>query len=195
MMKRPMVMLLLCLALPVLSSITHGQNQAALLVDRVANFHIKQEASRPALSLPVGKGSWLIEVNRSGGMRGGKESVSINSAGEIVVTSERYRNGQREVDCSRKEKLSGAELFKLKQAILSAKPSTWQDRYSDPKHPICCDQPTTELSLQRLEARGKARTYSASWYPGSSKLRPADLDAVATLVQTIWNDVRDRCEK
>lgn len=195
--KRALVLAAIALlsALHVPSSITHGQNQADSFVDRAANFHVKQEASQLALSLPVGKGSWLIEVSRSGGKRPGKESVRINSAGEIVVISEHFKNGQREVDCSLKEKLSHAELLKLKGAILSAKPSVWQDRYSDPKHPICCDQPTIELALQKLEARGKARTYSTSWYPGSSKLRPADLDDVATLVQTIWNDVRDRCEK
>lgn len=193
-MKR-ILLLLLCLALPALSSITHGQNPKNSKSFRAANFYIEQEASQAALLLPAGKGSWLIEVNRGGGMRPGKERVRINSAGEIVVISEHYRNGQREVDCSRKEKLSRSDLLKLKQAILSAKASAWEERYSDPKHPICCDQPTTELSVQQREAGARAQTYSTSWYPGSSKLRPADLVAVETLIQPLWNNTRDRCDK
>lgn len=194
MMKR-MFASLLCLALPVLSSVMHGRNLEGAQNFLAADFFIEQEETQVALQLPAGKGSWLIEASRSGGMRPAKDSVSINSAGEITVISEHYRKGQRQVDCSRKETLSRSDLLKLNRAILSAKPSAWKERYSDPQHPICCDQPTIELSLRWREARGMMRTYKTSWYPGSSQLRPVDLVDVQTLIQPLWNNTSGRCDK
>jgi hypothetical protein len=163
--------------------------------DEAGIFSLKQETNAVALSLPQAQGAWLIEISRSGGMRPHKDSVSINSEGEIGVTSESRVAGRVKVDCALKEKLPAEDSGKLKQAVSSAKPSAWSSRYSDPAHPICCDQPTTSLTLQLRQPDGTARTYSTSWYAGSAKMRPADLVEVLTLAQPLWNNLSERCNE
>jgi hypothetical protein len=159
-----------------------------------------QEAQSVA-SLPPTDGVWLIEMSRSGGMRPAKESVQINSEGEINVISEHYEQGRTVVDCSFKGKLSAEDFLKVKKALNSTNRSKWRESYDDPKHPVCCDQPTTHLTLRRREIGegdgGGDGTVSqtTSWYPGSSELRPRDLATLATIAQTLWNNAREHCTK
>lgn len=158
-----------------------------------------QEEAQTRL-LPQKDGAWLIEMSRSGGMRAGKESVFINSDGEISVIAERYESGRTVIDCSYKGKLSAEDFQKLKTAMTSAKLSKWREGYDNPKHPICCDQPTTSLTVHRREiAEGDGGgdgtvSQTTSWYPGSSQLRPKDLVNLATIAQTLWNNTRERCQ-
>jgi hypothetical protein len=203
MMKRVLVFGL-CLALVSLSyaaaqvedskAFSSSQNSGA----RAEMFAELQETPT-ALALPDAHGSWLIEMSRSGGMRPGKESVQINSDGEINVTSEHYANGRTVVDCSRKEKLSAEDLRQLKAALRAVKLSRWRESYDDPKHPVCCDQPTTHLTIHRREiGEGDGGgpgsvSQTTSWYPGSSELRPKDLTELAAVTQTLWNNARARC--
>src|ERR1041384_2203580 len=151
-MMRRIFVSLLCLAFFALLPIARGPNARSFTKSGYDNenskFVLRDEGDAPALSLPKGKGAWLIEISRSGGKQPVKESVHINSAGEIDVLSEQMRAGKTTVKCSRKEKLSARELLKINAAITSSKPSAWQDHYSNPKYPICCDQPTTEVKLQ-----------------------------------------------
>jgi len=198
-MMRRMLAFMLCLSFLALSSTTRGRggegDRANSLRKSENNcFVVSDEGDAPALSLPKGKGAWRIEISRSGGMRPVKETVELNSTGEIIVLSEQMSGGKRSVNCSRKEKLSARELLKINAAITSAKPSTWKDSYSDPSHPICCDQPTTEVKLQRRGDKGQEET-STSWYPGSYNLVPSDLKAIATFIQPQWDAVRDHCDK
>lgn len=209
MMKR-MLLLVLCLSLVLLVSITHGQSQSGSqtfqrfkirlcagesFVDEAGSFFNKPQVTPVVLSLPRAKGAWLIEVSRDGGMRPSKSSVSINSAGDISVTSEHSANGGPVIDCSLKERLAVKDLRALKQAIASAKPAAWEERYSDPKHPICCDQPTTSLTLEWRASDGSKKTYSTSWYPGSAKLRPADLVRIEELIEPVWDKTSEKCDK
>jgi hypothetical protein len=215
MMKR-IVVFVLCLVLLLLSLVAHGRSQqgseefnrfgeidqasiklggGAGCVDRPGNFFVRQEVKRIVLTLPQAKGAWLIEINRSGGMRPRKSSVSLNSAGDISVTSEHFARGSSIVDCSLKERVSAKDLRALKQAIASAKPAEWKDRYDDPAHPICCDQPTTSLTLRWRASDGSTKTYSTSWYPGSAKLRPADLVKIQELIEPLWDKTSEKCEK
>jgi hypothetical protein len=215
MMKR-MFVLALCLTLLLLSFVTHGRGQQSSeelhrfgeidqtsvkrggregFIDRPGNFFVRQEVKRIVLTLPQAKGAWLIEINSVGGMRPRKSSVSINSAGEISVTSEHFARGSSIVDCSLKEKLSARNLRALKQAFASANPAEWKDRYDDPAHPICCDQPTTSLTLEWRAANGATKTYSTSWYPGSSRLRPADLVSIESLIEPLWSKTSAGCDK
>ena len=128
-------------------------------------------------------------------MRPVKETVRLSSAGEISVTSEQQRGGQTILNCSRKERLSARDLLKIKAAVTAAKPSAWKDNYSDPAHPVCCDQPTTRVKLEWRDDKGKEQTFDTSWYPGSYELVPADLKGLATFIGPLWNAVRDRCSK
>jgi hypothetical protein len=154
-------------------------------------FSIHAEGKKN-LSRPQAKVAWVIEMSRDGGMRPRRESVRLTSDGEISYTSEHLAQGKRVVDCSLKERLSTEDLAKLKQAVRAAKYNAWLENYEDVKHPVCCDQPTTQLTLQR--GSGGARTsYSTSWYPSSSQLRPADLEKIATLAQTLWNKTSEHC--
>jgi hypothetical protein len=155
-------------------------------------FPARAEGDKPSAPAQA-KVSWVIEMSRSGGMRPRKESVQISSNGEISVTSERFERGKTIVECSLKEKLSNEDLLELRQAVRSAQYNTWLERYEDPEHPICCDQPTTHLTLRRRGAGGQTVTHSTSWYPGSSDLRPAGLEKLSTLGQTLWNKTRERC--
>jgi hypothetical protein len=139
------------------------------------------------------KASWVIEMSRSGGMRPRKESVQLSSNGEINVTAERLERGKTVVECSLKEKLSGEDLLGLRQAVRSARDNTWLERYENPKNPVCCDQPTTHFTLRRRGAGGQNVEHSTSWYPSSSDLRPAGLEKLSALAQTLWNKTRERC--
>ena len=196
---RRMLASMLCLSFLALSSTMRGrggeeEGMNPLRKSENIGFVLSDEEDAPTLSLPKGKGAWRIEISRSGGMRPVKETVELNSTGEIIVLSEQMSGGKRSINCSRKEKLSARELLKINAAIASAKPSTWKDSYSDPQHPICCDQPTTEVKLQRRGDKGQEET-STSWYPGSYNLVPSDLKAIATFIQPQWDAVREHCDK
>lgn len=200
--------LLLCLAFMAVSSSAvevggskeFPRSQKRYAQCAVGKFSETQETT-PGISIPRVNGAWLIEMSRSGGMRPGRETLSINSDGEIVVISEHYKNGLAVTECSLKEKLSTEELQQLKAALRSAKLSKWREKYEDPEHPICCNQPTSRLTIHRLEiAEGDGGgegtiSQSTSWYPGSSKLRPNDLVELSTIAQTLWNNAREHCAK
>jgi hypothetical protein len=156
-------------------------------------FFAAQEQGK-ALSLPRAKGAWLIEMSRDGGMRPVRHTVQINSDGEIYVTTERYVRGNRTIDCSLKAKVSAAELLQLKESVRLARLSAWRTSYSDPKHPICCDQPTTRFELHQRGTNGAKMSYPTAWYPGSSQMRPSDLVQISTLGQTLWTKMRERCD-
>lgn len=194
-MTRKLLPFILCFAL-LLLSIIHGRSYEASTKFRFgANELNFVDENKATLSLPKPKDSWLIEISRSGGMRPVKETVQINSIKEIMVASEELRNGRNAVTCSRKEKLSERDFLKIKAAVTSAKPSAWETDYSDPLHPICCDQPSTHLKLSLRDGKGKERDYSTSWYPGSYNLVPTDLKALETFIQPLWNAVEERCNK
>ena len=169
-------------------SAPHGGDAPGVL----RRFCSAQEPGQ-SISLPQANGSWLLEMSRSGGMRPGKQQVQINSDGEISVTSEHYTRGRVTVECSLKAKLSAGDLLKLKESVRSSQVSAWRENYDDPKHPVCCDQPTTELTLHWRQPGGAKASHKTSWYPGSSQLRPADLVEVATTGQTLWNKTSERC--
>ena len=172
--------------------------QKSSVQGEVAKLPERQENGQTIL-LPPTNGAWLIEMSRDGGMRPGKRSVQLNSDGEISVVSEHFESGRTAVDCSLKEKLSTEDFQKLKAALRSARLSSWRERYEDPKNPICCDQPTTHLTVRRREiAEGDGGgdgtiSQTTSWYPGSSELRPADLVKLAEVAQTLWNKVSGQC--
>jgi hypothetical protein len=159
----------------------------------IFSIHAEGKKSRAPVQAKI---AWVIEMSRDGGMRPRKESVRITSDGEITVTSEHRVQGQQVVDCSLKEKLSAEDLLKLKEAVRAARYNAWPESYEDPKHPVCCDQPTTHLTLQRRTgAGGVPKTFSTSWYPSSSQLRPADLEKLAATAQTLWNKTREHCKE
>jgi hypothetical protein len=166
----------------------------ALLLFSAARFGGAQDGGNTP-PLPRGQGAWAVSMSRSGGMRPAKQSVSVNSGGQISVYAEhRGAGGAAVVDCSIKVKLAGEDFLKLKEAVRASKPAEWREGYSDEKHPICCDQPTTRLTFSRRESRDSTRVVKTSWYPGSSELRPADLAALADVVQELWNKASERCE-
>ncbi|HWT02969.1 MAG TPA: hypothetical protein VN256_22150 [Pyrinomonadaceae bacterium] len=168
----------------------------ALLLFSAAHFGGAQEESEGGNTLPFpqGQGAWVVYMSRSGGMRPARQTVSVNSGGEISVHDEHYVAGRAVVDCSVKVKLAEEDFLKLKEAVRASRPAAWRNGYSDKEHPICCDQPTTRLKFSRREARDSARAVSTSWYPGSSELRPADLKELAAVVQELWNKASARCE-
>jgi hypothetical protein len=194
----------LCLSLLVLLSFT-GQVVGAKVSfqKRSAQGQVEKLSERQEngqlISLPPANGAWLIEISRSGGMRPGKRSVRRNPAGEIGVVSEHFESGRTAVDCSLKEKLSTEDFQNLKAALRSARLSSWRERYEDPRHPICCDQPTTHLTVRRREiAEGDGGgdgtiSQTTSWYSGSAQLRPVGLVKLAEVAETLWNKASGRC--
>lgn len=176
--------------------IAFGLCSIALLLFSAAHFGGAQEAeSDNMLPLPQGSGTWRIYMSRDGGMRPAKMSVSVNSAGEISVHAEHYAaGGAAVVDCSLKVKLADEDFLKLKEVVRASKPAAWRNGYEDKQHPICCDQPTTQLTFSRRDSRDSTRVVRTSWYPGSSELRPADLTELAAVLQELWNKASERCE-
>jgi hypothetical protein len=167
----------------------------ALLVFGAARFGGAQDGDNNTPPFPHGQGAWAVYMSRSGGMRPTKQTVSVNSDGEVSVYAEHYAAGKAVVDCSVKVKLADEDFLRLKEAVRASKPAAWREGgYSDEKHPICCDQPTTRLTFSRRESRDSTRIVKTSWYPGSSELRPADLAALADVVQELWNKAGERCE-
>ncbi|HKR02459.1 MAG TPA: hypothetical protein VJT09_17410 [Pyrinomonadaceae bacterium] len=181
----------LCFAVLLISLGLRGQASKSFY--RQAGDDAQEDSGDSTLPLPEAKDSWLIEMSRGGGMRPGKESVSVNSDGEIQLTSAHFPQGKLVVECSLKEKLSPGDLQELKLAVRAARPANWHTGYEDPKHPVCCDQPTSHLTLSRRASNDGKREYNTSWYPGSSQLRPADLVKVAELTQALWNKSREHC--
>lgn len=197
--KRHILALVTSMAILAFSAVTEGRGDRAELKpvrsSGGSGFLCLDKGDAAALLLPKGKDAWLIEISRSGGRVGSKETVRINSAGEISVVSEHYGNGGPTVDCSRKETISPRELLKIKAAITSAQPSDWKNSYDDPQHPICCDQTTTGVKLQRRNEKGQAQSYTTSWYNGTYKMVPADLKGISTFIQPLWNATQAHCEK
>src|SRR5215212_8891649 len=111
----------------------------------------EDEDNKPLLPLPTVNGAWVVEVSRDGGMRPSRQTVSVNSLGEIAVRAEHYAAGATVVDCSMKWKLSAEDFEKFKEAFRAVRPGSWLEGYSDKKHPVCCDQPTTRLTLRRRD--------------------------------------------
>lgn len=187
----------LCFAL-ILLSVTRGPSAVTSAKSprpNMTRLSFMDESKASALSLPKAKGSWLIEISTSGGMRPFKRTVQLNSIKEIGVTSEAFKNGHNTVTCSRKEKLTERDFLKIKAAVTSAKPSAWETDYFDPKHQLCCDQPMTHLKLSLRDDKGREQEHSTSWYPGSYDLVPTDLKALETFIQPLWSAVEDRCNK
>lgn len=183
--------LLLSSAFPVEGSKTYAPGDYAI---SEAGPFLKAQENSHAISLPEARGAWLIEMSRDGGMRPSRYTVQINSDGELSVTSSRYIQGRLTIECSLKEKLSAEDLLKLKRRVRSSKFSAWRENYEDPKNPVCCDQPTTRLTLQRRGAAGAQESHKTSWYPSSSQLRPADIVSLADITGELWNNARARCE-
>jgi hypothetical protein len=153
------------------------------------------EENKPLLQRSQAVGSWLLEMSRDGGMRPSRQILNINSDGELAVLTEHRAAGALVVDCSVKMRLSAEDFRKIKEAVQSAQPGGWRVKgYSDEKHPVCCDQPTTRLKLESREALDLFHVANTSWYPGSSELRPADLVKLAEAAEELWNKARGRCE-
>ncbi|MBV9929069.1 MAG: hypothetical protein JOZ96_28925 [Acidobacteria bacterium] len=150
-------------------------------------------AGAASLPLPKGKGAWLVELTRSGGMLPVTETFRLDSAGGLTLTRERMMGGHVTVECSRKERLPTRDLLKVEAAVLSARPSAWKQNYSNPQSPICCDQPTTRVKLSRRGVKGQAQDYTTSWYPGSYETAATDLKVLSGLIQPLWDAAHDRC--
>lgn len=203
-MKRT-IAFLLCFAIPALSSQTAvrstepsrhlSENAKPSLLKSDTSQHLRSQTKRIVIQLPRTRGAWLVEMSRDGGMRPSKSSVSVNFAGDITATSEHFAGGKTVIDCSLKERVPTKALRALREAIAAGRVSIWKDRYEDPEHPICCDQPTTNLTLQWRGTDGLTKTFNTSWYPGSFKLVPADLVKIVELIQPLWNKVGEDCER
>ena len=106
---------------------------------------------------------WFVSVTSSGGFAGrGAGSYSINSAGEIAVTSMTGKS------CT--FRASEEEMTRFRELLGNARPETWKESYI-PKDP-CCDRFEYELTLDEA---GKKRT--VKWIDDPDPM-PADLKAL-----------------
>ena len=106
---------------------------------------------------------WSIGVTSSGGIAGrGAGSYSINSAGEIAVTS---MNGK---SCT--FRATDEELTRFRELLTKARPETWIGSYI-PKD-SCCDRFEYELTLDEAGKKGTVK-----WIDDPAPM-PADLQAL-----------------
>ena len=106
---------------------------------------------------------WSVAVTSSGGLAGrGAGSYSINSAGEIAVTS---MNGKT---CA--FRATDEEMTRFRDLLTNARPETWNESYI-PKE-SCCDRFEYELTIDEA---GKKRT--VKWIDDPEPM-PADLQAL-----------------
>lgn len=106
---------------------------------------------------------WSIEVTSSGGIAGkGAGSYSINSAGDVAVTS---MTGKR---CT--FRATDEELTRFRELLTKARPDTWKVSYI-PKE-SCCDRFEYEMTID--EAGEK---HTVKWIDDPEPM-PADLKAL-----------------
>lgn len=106
---------------------------------------------------------WSIAVTSSGGLAGkGAGSYSINSAGEIAVTSMSGKS------CS--FRATDEELARFRTLLANAHPETWKASYIPEES--CCDRFEYEMTIDEA---GKKRT--VKWIDDPAPM-PDDLAAI-----------------
>lgn len=108
---------------------------------------------------------WSVAVTSSGGLAGrGAGSYSINSAGEIAVTS---MNGK---SCT--FRATDEELTRFREILTNAQPQKWRDSYVPEES--CCDRFHYELTVD------EAGTKKVLTWIDNPEPMPPDLDALTT---------------
>jgi len=107
--------------------------------------------------------SWAVQIRSSGGITGnGRGNVTITSQGNLY-----WDEGENQCNA----KLGEDVLQKLTQMVFSAKASKWGVTTAG----FCADCYGTQIMLQRREADGKERTYTAYWDDPAAARIPGDL--------------------
>jgi hypothetical protein len=127
-------------------------------------------ASRTAPAEP-----WSISVTSSGGLAGrGAGSYSINSAGEVAVTTM--------MDKSCTYRATGEEMARFRELLTNARPETWNASYIPQES--CCDRFEYELTLDEA---GKKRT--VRWIDDPAPM-PEDLAALTNAMVGVSPSLR-----
>ncbi len=146
------------------------------------------------LPLPSAEASWLLILTTGGGFSGnGSGGIVVNSQGSAAAGKQPDKLGEFQFSC--KSQLSAEEMRSIEQMVLSAKPSSWKEKYINPKNPDgCCDQVGYDLELHYRKAGGTEKIYAASWYDDSGAyLLPADLTALYKTIEAIQYKTLREC--
>lgn len=118
---------------------------------------------RPPAELPAATGAWVVEVETTGGLSGGRKAYALlNSYGDLTVEDlERYRR-LRLAD----------ELAELDTLIKQARPAEWNRSGTDFSTPSLCQECyKTTFTLYRRESDGTTSGYRAYWdEPATARL-------------------------
>ena len=118
---------------------------------------------RSPSELPATTGAWVVEVETTGGLTGGRRAYSlITSAGDFTVEDEERYRRLRLPD----------ELVELETLIKQSRPAEWNSSSTDVSMPSLCQECyKTKLTLYRRESDGTTSGYRAYWdEPATARL-------------------------
>jgi len=135
------------------------------------------------------KRPWMLKIGSSGGLSGeGEGGVIITWQGDVATSQPR-----RSLYLPCQAELPEAELQKIEQFVLSARPSGWGFSYE--ANSRCSDQMEYWLDLHVLQADGLPRMYSTSWSDCPIGTLPDDLVALHKAARMVKVDVGKGCVK
>ena len=112
----------------------------------------KDNPSKPfSVKLPKGNDAWVIRVERSGGITGGSEDVTLDSSGTV-------RCGNTDLRKHCPATLTEAELKVFEELVTRKIPDSTSSLGS-----VCNDCHRVRITLQHRDSKGKVRKYYAFW--------------------------------
>jgi hypothetical protein len=110
---------------------------------------------RPPVEIPLTVGAWVLDVERFGGLTGGrKDRIVITSDGDVTVDT---------LEVARSLKLPG-EVAQIDQIIWQARPSEWSmSKANAEPGSLCQECYKTNLTLYSRERNNAKSGYRAYW--------------------------------
>lgn len=148
----------------------------------------RSSAPTPALAqAPLAAVHWLIRTQIAGGLPPGSAiDAAVSGDGHFAGSS---ASPIGTVRCT--GIVSASLLREIEAALERARSSEWRPSYADPKNPGgCCDQYTTSLDFEQVDAGGGRTHRRTHWFSDSVGNPPAEVTSLQSLVEST---VRKMC--
>jgi hypothetical protein len=149
-----------------------------------------------AWSVSAPLSTWEVRLVTTGGFTGGGAGgILVRSDGAAELLQRNPARGDPPHTSVCQVRLTTAELADLEEAMRTARPADWHDRYVVPENPNgCCDMLGWQLSVERAES-GKVERSATFWYDDAAPRLPRDLQSLRTRLNALWTLVRGKCQK
>lgn len=139
--------------------------------------------------------TWEVRLTTIGGFTGGGIGgllVRSDGVAELLRRNPAREGPPQTPACQ--IRLSAAELADLGEAVRTARPGDWRERYVVPENPDgCCDMLGSHLSVERAES-GRVERSATFWYDDAAPRLPQDLRSLRTRLDALWSLVRRKCQ-